>query len=59
MSFMFLTYRMLLLKIYLSVSNTVSRKIAPTKFDYEPAFNFDKIDHIDAEVGVCVFIILI
>jgi len=43
----------------MSVSNKVSRKNAPTKFDYEPSSNFDKIDHIDAEVGVCVFIILI
>ncbi|KAG4958914.1 hypothetical protein JHK87_035547 [Glycine soja] len=35
---------------YMSVSNKVSRKNAPTKFDYEPSSNFDKIDHMDAEV---------
>ncbi|KAK7385194.1 hypothetical protein VNO78_30907 [Psophocarpus tetragonolobus] len=40
----------LCLYIYMSVSNTVSRKNAPTKFDYEPASNFDKIHLIDAEV---------
>lgn len=38
----------------MSVSNRVSKfKIAPTKFDYEPASSINKIHHAYKEFDVC------